>query len=38
MTKITKKLRTKLKVRLDGRLRWEGLTGSNRISSEEQYK
>ena len=38
MTKITKKLRTKLKVRLDGRLRWEGFTGTNRIPSEEQYK
>jgi len=38
MTQISKKLRTKLKVRHDGRLRWEGLTGSKRIQSEEQYK
>jgi hypothetical protein len=35
---ISSKERTKLKVRLDGRLRWEGLTGSKRIPSEEQYK
>ena len=35
---LSSKERTKLKVRLDGRLRWEGLTGSNRIPSEEIYK
>jgi hypothetical protein len=36
--RITSKERTKLKVRLNGRLRWEGFTKSKRIPSEELYK
>ena len=36
--KLSRKDRTKLKIRLDGRLRWEGLVGDKKISSEEIYK
>ena len=36
--KLSTKDRTKLKIRLDGRLRWEGFVGDKRIPSEKIYE